>query len=710
MEVKKIYLKLIPIILVASLVMCTTANAETGNAFSRFQTESENLTIMGRNMYDAVEQISATTLGLNESLNGMTDLYSYNGNIYILNGTKSSVLVLNEEYQFEKEITIQNQEKEQVVFEGAGGIYVDEEENLYICDTQNARILVANKDGELLQTVTLPDAEVIPEKFIFQPTAIVQDEDNNFYVVSSGSYYGALFFSPDFEFKGFYGANTVQNTVLDVFSNLWNLLTSTDAKRSKAARTLPYAFGDIAVDNEGFIYTCTGATSFHSNDNGEGQIQRLSPGGENTLLQRGNYGDSSSSSSVNFLEDYVVSTWEKYRVQNFDAISINDNGFIFALDTTYGIVYVYDQDCTLITTFGGGVEQGKQLGLFTKAVAMTLHGDEILVADATQNNITVFRINKYGSMMQEAVNLYMAGDYLEAEPIWREILAMDSNNIYAYKGLARVHYTNGDYETALEYAEQAYDYVVYDMAFQQIRSEYIEDYFAIVFLGFIAIVILMVIVLLKLRKREEPLIRNRKWRDFLNSQIHPFATFPEIKFHKTGSVKVAVIMIGLYVVTAIVRLTNSSFLFRTTDVYSYNSLYTLGSTAGLVVLWIVSNWLVSTLMTGKGTLKDITICTGYSMLPLVVGNVLITILSYVLTYDDVTFINGISIVATLYALILVCASNLTTHEFSFWKFLLATVVTIFMMILIVFIIFMLVIMLQQFWNFLYTVYMEVAYR
>ena len=707
---KKLNFKLIPMILALSLLICTPVHAETGQSFSRFPTESENLTIVGRNMYEAVDKISATSLGLEESLSGMTDLYSRDGNIYILNGVKSSVLLLDKEYHLEKEIVILNQENEQVLFEGAGGIYIDDEKNIYICDTQNAAVLVADSEGKLLQTVTLPDADVIPEKFIFQPTSIVQDEDDNYYVVSSGSYYGALFFDSEFEFKGFYGANTVQNTVLDVFSNLWDMLTSTDAKRAKSARTLPYAFGDIAVDNEGYIYTCTGAASFHSNDNGKGQIQRLSPGGENTLLQRDNYGESSSSSSVNFLEDEVVATWEKYRVQNFSTIAINEDGFIFALDNTYGLVYVYDQDCNLITTFGGGVEQGKQLGLFQKAVSMVLNGDEVLVADSVQNTITVFRINDYGTMVQKAVNLYMAGDYLEAEPIWREIQSLDSNNIYAYRGLARVHYTNGDYKKALEYAEQSYDYVMYDMAFKQIRMELIEEYFTVVFLGIIVVVGAIVAVLLKLRKREEALIKDRKWRDFFNSQIHPFATFPEIKFHKTGSLKVAVIMIVLFVVTAIIKLTNSSFLFRTTDVYSYNSLYTLGSTAGLVVLWIISNWLVSTLMNGKGTLKDITICTGYSMLPLVVGNVLITILSYVLAYEDVTLINGISLVATLYAVILVCASNQATHEFSFGKFILSTIVTIFMMILIVFIIFMLVIMLQQFMNFLYTVYMEVAYR
>ncbi len=151
-------------------------------------------------------------------------------------------------------------------------------------------------------------------------------------------------------------------------------------------------------------------------------------------------------------------------------------------------------------------------------------------------------------------------------------------------------------------------------------------------------------------------------------------------------------------------------MFRTADVNNYNSLYTLASTGGLVLLWIIANWLVATIMTGKGTLSEITQATAYSLQPIIIANVLVTLLSYMLTYNDVALINGIAFVGTLFTLFLIIIGNMTVHDYSLSKFLLTTVVTIFLMIVIVFILFMAFIMLQQLYNFIYAVYMEVVYR
>ena len=50
------------------------------------------------------------------------------------------------------------------------------------------------------------------------------------------------------------------------------------------------------------------------------------------------------------------------------------------------------------------------------------------------------------------------------------------------------------------------------------------------------------------------------------------------------------------------------------------------------------------------------------------------------------------------------------HEYDFPKFLLTSVVTCLLIFLVVFIGFILVILLQQFGNFLYSLFMEVVYR
>ena len=156
--------------------------------------------------------------------------------------------------------------------------------------------------------------------------------------------------------------------------------------------------------------------------------------------------------------------------------------------------------------------------------------------------------------------------------------------------------------------------------------------------------------------------------------------------------------------------TGSSFLFKTIDVYNYNAIYTLARTVGFVVLWIICNYLASALMSGKGTFKEIAIGTAYSLTPVIFANILITGLSYVLTYDDVTFITAITTVSTIYTLYLIFIAMTTVHEYGMGKFLLNTVVALFFMILVVFILFMVAILLHQLFVFVETIYMEVAYR
>ena len=206
------------------------------------------------------------------------------------------------------------------------------------------------------------------------------------------------------------------------------------------------------------------------------------------------------------------------------------------------------------------------------------------------------------------------------------------------------------------------------------------------------------------------MFNNIKVRTLMNTMVHPFQSFTDIKYKGYGSLPIAILLIVLFAVTSIVRITETSFLFRTVDVYNYNSVFTLATTAGLVVLWIVANWLACTLMEGKGTMKEITIATAYSLLPMILYNVLYTILSYVLSYDDSALLGGLATVATIFTAFLLIVAILTVHEYTIGKLVLSTLISVFFMILIVFVIFMMVILLQQLYNFINSLYVEVAYR
>lgn len=122
-----------------------------------------------------------------------------------------------------------------------------------------------------------------------------------------------------------------------------------------------------------------------------GEIRKLSPGGDN-VLRYVRYIDSESADYFNFGDGagYKLMTGEG-RSTVFSDISVDSTGLIFALDQTYGKVFIYDQNCNSLSIFGTGLGQGTQEGSFVLPVAMVNHGDDVLVLDKNKNSLTVFK-------------------------------------------------------------------------------------------------------------------------------------------------------------------------------------------------------------------------------------------------------------------------------------------------------------------------------
>ncbi len=699
---KKIFIRVVSLCVVAVMLFGFSAQAAMAPSYTHWETAGDVLTVPARDMYRPIASYDAADWGLDEPIEGITDIFcTKDGKTYVLSGEKSRLYLLNKDYSFNKEIIVKDADGEEVDYTGALGVYV-EGDTVYLCDTTNGRIALLGNDGVIKDEITIPESDVIPSDFLFQPTELARDADDNLYVLSQGSYYGALVFDDQLQFSGFYGANTVEYTVLDFFGYIWDMLTMTDAKRERQIRTLPYAFVSMTADSDGFIYTTTTSST--------GQIKMLSPGGTNILKSHGNDGVAVDAGSFKFTEKKLIRTYKKYMGQKMAVVDVNENGYIYALESLYGLIYIYDSECNLLCAFGGGVEMGDELGMFSAATAMCLNGNQIVVGDQQTNRITVFEMTEYGALVQKANDMHLDGDYADAMPLWEQVLAMDSNSRLAYRGLAKGYYAVGEFEKSMEFAEIAYDYVTYDQAYRQVRNNMIEENFLWIFIGLIVLVAVVIVFLIYMKKRQTSLFSNIKARTLMNTFVHPFQTFTDIKYKGYGSLPAAIVIIALFAFTSTLKITGSSFLYRTVDVYNYNSLFTLATTAGLLVLWIVANWLACTLMEGKGRMNEIAIVTAYSMIPMIAFNLLYTVLSYALSYEDAAILNGLATVMTIFTAFLLIVAIMTVHEYTFGKFLLSTIITVFFMILVVFVIFMMIIMLQQLFNFINTLYTEVAYR
>lgn len=158
-----------------------------------------------------------------------------------------------------------------------------------------------------------------------------------------------------------------------------------------------------------------------------GEIRKLSPGGDN-VLRYVRYIDSESADYFNFGDGagYKLMTGEG-RSTVFSDISVDSTGLIFALDQTYGKVFIYDQNCNSLSIFGTGLGQGTQEGSFVLPVAMVNHGDDVLVLDKNKNSLTVFKPTPIMAQIREATVLDQKGEYQQALPLWEDILSQDRN-------------------------------------------------------------------------------------------------------------------------------------------------------------------------------------------------------------------------------------------------------------------------------------------
>lgn len=645
-----------------------------------------------KSMYEVEKLIDPANLGIEHlaEINAMCK--DNNDNIYILENS-SRIVVLDKNYNLVTEIGLINGS---ISYDNAKGIYYNDGA-IYVCNTEGGNIYMINQAGELIDTITVPDSTLIPEDFTFKPTKVTRDSNGYMYVVSDGGFYGALLYSPERTFLGFYGANTVNATVSSVLTNISNRLFPNVEKHENSLKKVPFSFVDITVDSEDFIYTSNGFTDTSSASR-QRMIRRLSPGtGENILKKNDYFGDV----KLLWLDDMAK--------QDFCDIEVDDHGYIYALDSRYGKVFIYDNKGHAVSVFGGGMRQGDQQGTFKEASAMVLknNGEHVLIADKRTGYITVFNLNEYGKKVKELNYLTLEGNYDLVKDGWQEVLKQDANSQLAYSGLANAYLEEEDYESALYYAKLGYDKDTYAVAFEYVRNDFISDNFTWIFILIVVFVIGAIAFMFITNKKKIVFIKNPSLNLMFSTALHPSSCFTDIKEKNLGSLTLCFVLLILYYVVTVMKTIASGFMFTNYDPATFNSILVFVRSVGLVVLWIAANWLVSTLLGGKGKIKEIVIVTCYSLQPLILAGIIHVVLSNVLLPVEASFLGILSTLATIYFAIMLINGMLKIHDYTMGMFVGTTVLTVLGMAIIVFLLIMLIILIQQFGAFVLTLISEI---
>jgi tetratricopeptide (TPR) repeat protein len=233
---------------------------------------------------------------------------------------------------------------------------------------------------------------------------------------------------------------------------------------------VPIEYSNLTIDRAGFIYSTISKSQTSLNE-----IRKLNYKGLNILrvdafqsgiIPKNNYGD---------YPIYYNSMWQGIDTTFVD-VCVDDNDLIYALDSTRGRVFVYDQDSNFLYNFGG---LGTAKGLFSLVSAIDLVDGEVVVLDAKECTFTTFQITEFGKKINKAITLYNNGKYTEAEEPFREVLKLCSNYNIAYVGLGKSALRLKDYQSAMEYFKLGYNKAGYSEAFKLYSIQLLKDHIAI---------------------------------------------------------------------------------------------------------------------------------------------------------------------------------------------------------------------------------------
>ena len=193
---------------------------------------------------------------------------------------------------------------------------------------------------------------------------------------------------------------------------------------------------------------------------------------------------------------------------------------------------------------------------------------------------------------------------------------------------------------------------------------------------------------------------------------HPVRGFSDMKTEKKGKMWVAVVILLLFVLEEIVayKYTGIGSTNKINDQTKFSSINILIFTVLPVILITVSNWSVTTLMNGKGKMKEIFIMICYSLMPFITLSFIKVLISNFVTADEAQFITLLNIVAIALLVFMGFMGFVVTHEYGIFKTIGSIILTAVALCIILFIALLIFDLSQQVYGFVYSLYKEIATR
>ncbi|MCQ2506249.1 MAG: YIP1 family protein [Lachnospiraceae bacterium] len=166
---------------------------------------------------------------------------------------------------------------------------------------------------------------------------------------------------------------------------------------------------------------------------------------------------------------------------------------------------------------------------------------------------------------------------------------------------------------------------------------------------------------------------------------HPIDGYWDLTHEKRGTLGAATTILILTLLTRVAKLQFSGFIVMKVNWEEINIFLYFATIIFPLALWCIGNWGMTTLFDGKGRLWQIYMATCYGMLPYVVIQIPLMIISNFMTENMVELYGVVDSLSIVWCAFLIIMAMGQIHDYKLWKTITFTFATIFAVLVIVFI-------------------------
>ncbi len=564
------------------------------------------------------------------------------------------------------------------------GLYV-RDGRLYVADPKLKQVLVFDvESGDIVFTLEHPGTPLYGVKAKFEPLNVAVDAGGGMYVISKGNTNGIAQFAQDGTFLGYFGANDTNLSLMEKLKRL----TYTEEQLAQLKRVVPATPTSLDMDASGLIYTVT---------TGVQGLKRLNMAGLNIMGETGWGFDNPADLAVGAQENIFI---------------VNDVGYIME----------YTRDGRVLFYFGGQDQDRTRTGLFVNAVAIDVDSQgNLYVLDRDKALVQRFAITDYAHTVHQALALYQEGRYAESREPWEQVLQLNSMFDYAHMGLGRAYYKLEMYEEALSASRKGGDKEGYSDSWWEVRNLFLQD--SIMWMiGGVALMMVLAGVWKRLKAKCRPVqtfvaAKNRFFDRKLLRELRFVTYFPRnpadayYGVKKEGKVSILsatllyIAVILIYIVTKYM----TGFLFKTVPDGTYEVGMDLALLIGGITLFLTACNLICSIRDGEGTFRQMYCGFAYALGPYILLKPVSFALSFVLTYNEAFLISLVEIIALGLCLMLVVMMVKELQSYTFRETFVTLLLTLFTMLMIVIALVIAAALFAQLWEFISAIWKEARF-